>query len=55
MTKKELIKAMEHFSDDSVVIIMDAVNEGWDNICKVNEAGSQIAIYFGGSSPFSSE
>jgi hypothetical protein len=54
MTKKELIKAMEHFNEDHVVIVMDDC-EGWDNICGVKEAGSQIAIFFGGGFPFSDE
>lgn len=54
MTKKELIKAMENYNEDQVVIVMDDV-DGWDNISHVSSDGSQIAIRFGGGSPFSDE
>ena len=54
MTKKELLKALENFDDDAVVICMDEEG-GWDNILHVIEVGSSIAIVFGGGSPFSDE
>ena len=54
MTKAELIKALEPFDDDSVVICMDSSGV-WDNIEKVTRDGSSIAIFFGGDSPFSDE
>ncbi|MHB8871255.1 MAG: hypothetical protein ACYC5G_02230 [Candidatus Doudnabacteria bacterium] len=54
MTKKELIKALELFDDDSCVVCMDE-NRGWDNIQDVKMDGSSISIIFGGGSPFSDE
>lgn len=54
MTKTELLKALEPFDDDSVVVCMDD-NGGWDNIETVNQFGSSIAIVFGGGSPFGGE
>ena len=53
-TKKELIKMLEDYDDNEVVICMDM--EGcWDNIDHIKQDGSSIAIVFGGGSPFSSE
>jgi len=43
MTKRELIKALEKFDDDSVVIIGDGI-DGWSNIETVKQDGSQISI-----------
>lgn len=54
MTKKELLKALENFNDDAVVICMGDEG-GWDNILHVRENGSSIAIVFGGGSPFRDE
>ena len=54
MTKAELIKALEQFDEDAVVICMDE-SGGWDNINSVVADGSGIAIVFGGGSPFSDE
>ncbi len=54
MTKAELIKALEEFDDDQVVVCLDR-NGGWDNIELVEGFGSSIAIQFGGGSPFSDE
>jgi hypothetical protein len=54
VTKKELIKALESFDDDSCVVCMDD-NGGWDNIQGIKMDGCSIAIVFGGGSPFSDE
>jgi hypothetical protein len=54
MTKSDLIKRLEQFDDDDVVIVMD-YSGGWDNATEVIGVGSAIAIYFGGGSPFSDE
>jgi len=54
VTKSELIKALEPFDDDHVVVCMDE-SGGWDNIEEVKQGGSSIAIIFGGGSPFSGE
>lgn len=54
MTKKELIKAMEHIDVDDIIVCADE-NGGWDNIVKVDYVGKTPAIIFGGGSPFSSE
>ena len=54
MTKKELLKALEVYDEDAVVICKDSYG-GWDNIQKVERDGSSISIVFGGGSPFSSE
>lgn len=53
-TKKELIKLLEPFDDDKVVVCMDC-NGYWDNIEKVTACGSSIAIEFGEGSPFTDE
>ena len=54
MTKKELIKALNDFDDDDIVICMDF--EGcWDNIETVKKWNHDICIVFGGGSPFSDE
>ena len=53
-TKKELLKMLEPFDDDAIVICMDNLG-GWDNIEKVEADGSQVAIKFGGGSPFIDE
>ena len=54
MTKKELIKALDHIDDDEVVVVSDE-SGGWDNIIEVGKVGSTPAIIFGGGSPFSSD
>ena len=54
MNKKELIKALEPFDDDIIVVCSDE-DGGWDNIQKVFKAGSVVYIEFGGGSPFSDE
>ena len=53
-TKEELIKMLEKYDDDAIVVCMDAQG-GWDNIKEVKPDGSAIAIVFGGGSPFSDE
>ena len=53
-TKKDLLKMLDDFKDDQVVIIMDEKG-GWDNVQEVKSAGACIAIVFGGGSPFSDE
>jgi len=54
MTKKELIKAMDHIEDDEVIVCADEKG-GWDNIIEVGKVGETPAIIFGGGSPFSDE
>jgi hypothetical protein len=54
MTKKELIKALELFEDDKVVICEDD-NGMWDNIEEVINDSWAIRIIFGGGSPFTDE
>lgn len=54
MTKSELIKSLKQFNDDDCVICVDS-HGGWDNIEKITKKGSNIAIHFGGGSPFSDE
>ena len=54
MTKKELIKALEPFDEDDIAICQDEQG-GWDNIKKVEYDRGNIAIVFGGGSPFSDE
>lgn len=53
-TKKELIRMLEEFDDDDVVVCMDS-DGGWDNIEKVTQEGGCINIIFGGGSPYSDE
>jgi hypothetical protein len=53
-TKKELIEMLKDFDDDDIVIVMDEIG-GWDNVSGVEGSGGQIAICFGGGSPFSDE
>mgnify|MGYP003654330473 FL=1 len=53
-TKKELLKLLEPFDDDAIVICMDSQG-GWDNIKNVESCGSQVVIKFGGASPFRDE
>lgn len=54
MTKHELIKALEPFDDDFVVVCKD-FSGGWDNIDEVKLNGCTIDLIFGGGSPFSDE
>jgi len=54
MTKKELLKAIEHINDDDVIVCADEFG-AWDNIVEVGWAGETPAIIFGGGSPFSGE
>lgn len=54
MTKEHLVKILEKFNDDDIVICMDQ-SGGWDNIEEVKQDGGSIAIVFGGGSPFSDE
>lgn len=54
MTKKELLKELEQYGDDSVVVCISE-DGAWDNTEKVEPFGSNIAIVFGGGSPFSDE
>jgi len=42
MTKKELIKALEPFSQDDVVILSDG--DGWANIEDILQDGSSIKL-----------
>ena len=42
MTKSELIKRLESYSDDDVVILL--IGDGWSNIDDVQQEGSCIGI-----------
>ena len=53
-TKKELIKMLEEYPEDKIVICMDELG-GWDNIIEVKQKGESIVIVFGGGSPFEDE
>ncbi len=53
-TKKELIKMLEEFDDDDIVVCMDE-NGRWDNVEEVKKFGGCINIIFGGGSPFGDE
>ena len=53
-TKKELIKMLEEFDDDDVIVCVDDFG-GWDNINEVTKSGGVIFLNFGGGSPFSDE
>lgn len=58
MTKKELLKALEQFGDDEVIVCADESGT-WDNIEEVRRIGNRQkgtpAIVWGGGSPFSDE
>ena len=54
MTKTELLKKLEEFDDDAVVII-GTRETGWCNIGRVAKDGSQIAIIEDSGHPFTSE
>jgi len=54
MKKRELMKALEGYHEDTVVICKDE-SGCWDNIESVVPDGSNAAIVFGGGSPFSDE
>lgn len=53
-TKKELIKMLEQFEDDDIVVCMNK-HGGWDNIEEVVKHEAMLCICFGGGSPFSDE
>jgi len=53
-TKKELLKMLEEYDDDAVIVCMGE-DGAWDNVKEVSCFGSVVAIEFGGSSPFSDE
>jgi hypothetical protein len=55
MTKNELIKALENFDGDDVVILMDSDGLGWTNIGEVKKDGACIAILEDNTRPFSSD
>ena len=54
MLKSELIKKLQEFDDDHVVIIQDEDGQ-WDNIQEIHDNGTTINIVFGGGSAFSDE
>ena len=54
MTKTELIKALEPFGDDEVVIIGDSKTV-WSNIGEVKSDGSCISIMEDYTRPFSGD
>lgn len=54
MTKAELIKALEPFDDDLVVVLVDE-GHGWTNIGTVTQGESVIEINHDATLPFSSE
>ena len=43
MTKQELLKVLQDFEDDAVVIILDEDNKGWTNIEDVKKHNSAVA------------
>lgn len=53
-TKRRLLELLEDCDDDAIVVVMDEIG-GWDNINGIEYDGNQIAICFGGGSPFSDE
>lgn len=56
MTKQELIKALDQFGDDEVIVCAYEDDLAWDNIQQVCRANGQMpTIIFGGGSPFSDE
>jgi len=54
MTKSELLKELERFGEDEVIVISDNFG-GWDNIDEVGRIDGTAAIFFGGGSPFTDE
>ena len=54
MTQKELVRALDPFNDDAVIVCADE-NNGWDNIIQVKIINNMPSIVFGGGSPFSDE
>jgi hypothetical protein len=54
MNVKQLKEALEKYDEYSIVVCMDE-HGGWDNIEYVVQEGGQVAIVFGGGSPFSDE
>ncbi len=54
MTIKDLIASLVIYHEDAIVICKDD-NDCWDNIERVVQDGSCVAIVFGGGSPFSDE
>ncbi len=54
MNKKELIKALEIFQDDDIIVCSDEFG-GWDNIYDVYYIEGTASIVFGGGNPFTDE
>jgi len=54
VTKAELIKALDKFDDDYVVVIGDS-ETGWSNIGELKQDGCCISIMEDMSRPFTSE
>lgn len=52
MTIRELMRELDKFNPDAVVICMDEIGR-WDNIEEVKDDGSNVVIVFGGDGPFS--
>ena len=52
MTVSELIKELEKFDKDKIVIITEPDGEGWDNIGNVYQEGSCIKITMDDNNPF---
>lgn len=54
MTKSELLKALDKYDNEDIVVCMDE-SGGWDNIQEVKGTQGVVAIVFGGGSPFSDD
>ena len=54
MTKSELIKRLEPFNDDDIVIIGDR-ETGWCNMGLIKQEGSSICLMGDYTRPFSDE
>lgn len=52
MSVDELIKELEKFPKDKIVILTEPDGVGWDNIGKVYEEGSTVKITMDGNPPF---
>jgi hypothetical protein len=54
MTKIELLRALQQFGDDEVIVCADE-SGCWDNIERVERVNNTPTIIWGGGSPFSDE
>jgi len=52
MTVEELIRKLETYPKDKIVVLTEPDGIGWDNIGKVYSEGSTIKITMDGDHPF---